>query len=129
MVRGKIKSLENRPQNDDTEILVKTSHFFRKNIDIDLDNDCDRHSYDELEDNEIWNSNLDEIKRRHYGEDHVKILISKSCGIVYNDDNEYVFMIKKKLSNFRLLCAPRLQDWIQYSYRYNLRNDTKCQLS
>lgn len=96
MTRGTIYSVENKDEEELSQLSIKVTKMIRHTVN-------DIYSPD-LETNSVYDEG-EKIKE-------VVLHVSQHCGVTHGE-GEFVFMARSKLGDLTLQCAPRLEDWAQ----------------
>lgn len=151
VVTGAIDDVKNQDNWDVSEIKIDVTKFLRRNYVVDdltstadaavaadntvndvfnRNNNNDDEYDDDDRNNNVAGNRRNKMKKTMTNNNIavVSLYIAKSCQskVGYG---QFVFMARKKLGDFKLLCAPRLHDWKRLVTEENSRSNSQCILA
>lgn len=114
VTRGIIRSIENKEELEVSQLTVKVTKLLRQSTEDNLSS-----TYTSGDDsNTVVTGNSDE---------QVFLNVALHCG-ARRGTGEFVFMARRKLGDFALSCAPRLEDWANIVRKINKEGTAHCVL-
>ncbi|KAI5651742.1 meteorin-like protein [Phthorimaea operculella] len=127
--RGMFVGSEQRSDLDSTQLTLKLTKLIRATA-----ADDGRDAVEDSENDEYYRYDVDNSlttthhnHRRHTRSLHAHVHVHSSCGAAAGA-GEFLVMARRRLGRYSLVCAPRLEDWVELVKRRDADGSAHCKL-
>ncbi|CAH0765431.1 unnamed protein product [Bemisia tabaci] len=128
VVNGWIGLIENKYELEVSEMSVRVAKYLRRSM-VDTDEGHPLEAPPDVTERN-YPARRDHPNLIDGGEEDEKVLIQVAahCRIKPSDGGQFIFMARKRLGDYKLVCAPRLSEWKALLTSEAVRNGAHCVL-